>query len=164
MSNPAFARWLASLAITGLLFAPSARGELAAWDQAEVTGFAQKLATATDALHESFIQQPAPDRGSIDGEAYHRLKYRIRMLRGEAHVLVTSLEAGDGRDETEWIYEILTSHARSARYEAHGAFVAKDVGERAAAVRAALNRLGPYYDPDFQTLVPDPNIERGATR
>jgi hypothetical protein len=31
-------------------------------------------------------------------------------------------------------------------------------------VRAALNRLGPYYDPDFQTLAPDPNIERGATR
>jgi hypothetical protein len=34
MSNRHLARLLGSLAIAGLLFAPSARGELAAWDEA----------------------------------------------------------------------------------------------------------------------------------
>jgi hypothetical protein len=163
MPNRRLVRILCAVALAVLL-AHSARAVLAAWDQARVIALAKDLATTTDALHEAFSQQSAPDRGSIDGEVYYRLKYRVWMLRGEARVLVTSLEEGDGRDQTVWIYEILTSHARSARYEAHGIFVATDVGERAAAVRAALNRLGPYYDPDFQTLAPDPNIEPGATR
>jgi hypothetical protein len=83
-----------------MLLAPSARAELAAWDQARVTALAKDLATATDALHESFIQQPSPDRGSIHGEDHYGLKYRVRMLRGEARVLVTSLEEGDRRDQT----------------------------------------------------------------
>jgi hypothetical protein len=86
------------------------------------------------------------------------------MLRVEARVLVKSLAEGDGREQTVWLYHNLMSNGRSARYEARDAFVAEEVGERAAAVRAALNRLGPYYDPDFETLAPDPNIEPGAAR
>ena len=54
--------------------------------------------------------------------------------------------------------------ARSARDEAARVFVAHDVGDRAGAVRRVLNQLGPYYDPDFPTLAPHPNIEPGATR
>jgi hypothetical protein len=96
--------------------------------------------------------------------SYHALEHRVRVLRAEARMLVKSLEEGDGREQTVWIYDNLLSHGRSARYEARAALVAEDVGVRAAAVRAALNRLGPYYDPDFQTLAPDPRIEPGATR
>jgi hypothetical protein len=165
MSNRPLARLLGSLAIAGLLFAPSARGELAAWDQAKVTALARELTTATDALYDTFLQQPPPTSpGSVQSEAYQRLRYRVRMLRGEARTLVTLLEEGDGRDQTVFIYEILMSHTRSARYEALEVFVAKEVGDRAAAVRAVLNQLGPYYDPDFRMLPPDSNIEPGATR
>lgn len=86
------------------------------------------------------------------------------MLRSEAHGLAQSLQSGEGRQQTVWIYEILMSLVRSARDEAARASVAKDLGERAAAVRAVLNRLGPFYDPDFVTLPPHPHVEPGATR
>ena len=48
--------------------------------------------------------------------------------------------------------------------DAGKAFVSKDVSERAAAVRAVLNRLGPYYDRDFRTLAPSRNLEPGGSR
>jgi hypothetical protein len=158
-------RILRSLMLAVLLVAPGASGELAAWDRAKVAGLAKDLATSTDALYETFMQQPPPaNLGSVQSESYYRLKYRVRMLRGEARMLFRSLEEGDGREQTEWIYDILMSHARSARYEAPGVFVAKDVAERAAAVRGMLNRLGPYYDPDFEALPPHPNIEPSSSR
>ena len=53
---------------------------------------------------------------------------------------------------------------RSARDDAGKVFVSHDISERAAAVRGVLNQLGPYYDPDFPTLAPHPNIEPGAAR
>jgi hypothetical protein len=150
---------LCSVALALSLLAPSARGELAAWDRARVTEIAKDLARATDALEVAFTQQSPPSQESSQRVPYYQLKNRVRMLRGEARVLLKSLEEGDGREQTAWIYEILASHARSARYEAPRVFVTKEVGERAAVVRHRLNQLGPYYDPDFATLAPDPNIE-----
>ena len=164
MSNHHLARLLGSLAIAGLLFAPSARGELAAWDQAQVTALAKDLATATDSLYDTFRKQQPPGLGSMQSHAYYRLKQWVRLLQLEARHLAGSVEQGEGREQTLAIYENLMQLARSARDDAGKAFVAHDVGDRAAAVRGVLNRLGPYYDPDFQTLAPHPNIEPGATR
>ena len=165
MSNPSLGRLLGLLAVAGLVFAPSARAELAAWDQAKVNGLAKELGTATDALYKAFIQHPPPpDPGSMQSASYYRLRYLVWMLRSEALMLVEWLEKGDGREQTSWIYEEMTSYARTARDEASRVFVAKDVGERAAAVRGLLNQLGPYYDPDFRTLIPNPHIEPDANR
>ena len=167
MPNHHLVRVLRSLAIVALLLAPSARAELAVWDQAKVTGLAKELETATDALYQAFLQQPPPNAGTMQTQSYYRLKQLVRMLHGQVDVFAKSLEEGDegdGRDETVWIYESLMSLARSARLEAARVFVAKDVSERATAVRRVLNQLGPYYDPDFQTLAPHPNIEPGETR
>jgi len=164
MSNHPFARLLGSLAIVGLFFAPTARGELAAWDQARVTALGKDLATATDSLLDTFVKQQPPGLGSMQSAAYYRLKQWVRLLPLEAHHLAESLGQGEGREQTLAIYENLMQLVRSAREDAAKAFVAHDVGDRAAAVRGVLNRLGPYYDPDFQTLAPLPNIEPGATR
>jgi hypothetical protein len=164
MSNRSFAHMLGSLAIAGLLFAPSARGELAAWDQTQVTALAKQLTTGTDALYDTFVKQPPPNLGSMQSHSYHRLKQMVRLLRSEARELASSLEKGEGREQTLPLYENLMQLTRSARDEAARVFVAHDVGERAATVRGVLNRLGPYYDPDFPTLAPHPNIEPGATR
>jgi hypothetical protein len=147
-----------------LFVAPSARGELAAWDQARVTALAKELGTATDSLDDTFVKQPPPDVGSLQSNSYYRLKQFVRLLHVEASLFAKSLEDGEGREQTVWIYETLMSRARSARDEAGRVFVTNDVGERAAAVRGVLNRLGPDYDPDFQTLPPHPNIEPRATR
>jgi hypothetical protein len=164
MTISPFARLLGSLAIAGLVIAPSARGELAAWDQAEVTRLAQELGTATDSLYDTVVKQPTPGLGSMQSQAYHRLKQMVRLLRIEARELAASLEKGEGRDQTLPIYENLMQLTRSARDDAGKVFVAHDVGDRASVVRGVLNRLGPYYDADFPTLAPHPNIEPGAAR
>ena len=164
MSNHHLVPLLGSFAIVAFLFAPAARGELAAWDQTQVTRLAKELTTATDSLYNTFIKQPSPNVGSMQSQAYHRLKQWVRLLRIEARELANSLEKGEGREQTLTIYENLMQLTRSARDDAAKVFVAQDVGERAAAVRGVLNRLGPYYDPDFPTLAPHPNIEPGATR
>jgi hypothetical protein len=158
------ARLLGSLAIAGLLFAPTARGEVVAWDQAQVTALAKDLAAATDSLDDTFRKQLPPSLGSMHSHAYYRLKQWVRLLQIEADQLATSVEKGEGREPTLPIYENLMQLVRSARDDAKRAFISHDVGERAAAVRGVLNRLGPYYDPDFQTLAPHPSIEQGAPR
>ena len=100
----------------------------------------------------------------MQSHADYRLKQWVRLLQLEARHLAESVEQGEGREQTLAIYDNLMQLARSARDDAGKAFVAHDVGDRASAVRGVLNRLGPFYDPDFQTLAPHPNIEPGATR
>jgi hypothetical protein len=146
------------LAMTLLLAAPASRAELATWDQAAVTALGKELETAADALYETFVNKPPPTLGSMQ-TYYYRLKQEVRLLRSEARELAASLEKGEGREQTLPIYDHLMQLVRIARDDAARTFNTQDVGQRAAAVRAVLNRLGPYYDPDFQTLAPHPNIE-----
>jgi hypothetical protein len=147
-----------------LLSAPNARADLATWDQTKVTALGKQLVQASDALYETFRKQPPPSVGSMQSSSYQRLKQLVRMLRAVSHEFAGSLEKGEGREETLTIYDNLMQLARSARDEAARVFVTHDVSERAAAVRQVLNRLGPYYDPDFPPLAPHPNIEPGAAR
>jgi hypothetical protein len=152
------------LAMILLLPAANTRAELTAWDQAQVTALGKELVQATNALNETFRKQPPPSVGSTQSAAYHRLKQFVRMLDVVSHEFAGSLEKGEGREQTLAIYDNLMQLARSARDEAARVFVARDVGDRAGAVRRVLNQLGPYYDPDFPTLSPHPNIEPGAVR
>jgi len=157
-------RLLGSLAIAVSIVSASARGELATWDQAQVAQLTTELVTATDALHETFLKQPDPGVGSMQSNAYLRLKQWIRMLEAQSRALAESTAKGEAREETLAMYDNVMQLARSAREDAGKAFISKEVSERAAAVRAVLNRLGPYYDPDFQTLVPSRNLEPSAPR
>jgi hypothetical protein len=149
-----------------ILFLPAvnARAELAAWDQTQVSALGKDLVRASDALYETFRKQPPQPVGSMQSASYHRLKQFVRMLRVVSHEFASSLEKGEGREQTITIYENLMQLARSARDEAARVFVANDVGDGAGAVRRVLNQLGPYYDPDFPALAPHPNIEPGASR
>ena len=124
----------------------------------------KELVQATDALQETFRKQPPPSFGSTQSQAYYRLKQLVRLLHLASNEFASSLEKGEGREQTITIYENLMQVTRSAREDAGKVFIAQDVSERAAAVRGVLNRLGPYYDPDFPPLAPHPNIEPGATR
>jgi hypothetical protein len=152
------------LVMTLVLASAGSRAELAAWDQAEVTALSKELETATRALYETFIKKPAASLGSTQSQAYYRLKQEVRVLRVEARELAASLEKGEGREQTLPIYDHLMQLVRIARDDAAKTFNTQDVAERAAAVRGVLNRLGPYYDPDFQTLAPHPHIEPNPDR
>jgi hypothetical protein len=152
------------LAMILLLPAANARAELAAWDQAQVAALGKELVKASNALYETFRKQPPPSMGSMQSSSYHRLKQFVRMLNVVSNEFAYALEKGEGREQTLTIYDNLMQLARSARDEAARVFVAHDVGDRAGAVRRVLNQLGPYYDPDFPTLAPHPNIEPGSVR
>ncbi|HVN37306.1 MAG TPA: hypothetical protein VMW19_03915 [Myxococcota bacterium] len=164
MPHPRIARALPALVLVASLLAPSARAELTTWDQAQVTALGKELVQATNALYETFRKQPPPSVGSMQGDSYQRLKQFVRLLHVVSQEFAGSLEKGEGRVETLTIFDNLMQLARSARDEAARVFVAHDVSERASAVRQVLNRLGPYYDPDFPILAPHPNIEPGAAR
>jgi hypothetical protein len=86
-----------SLAIAGLLFAPSARGELAAWDQAKVTALAKELIPPLEALGSDLESRP-----SVSGkeEARTTLVNDLERLRSRARELAQRLARGAGRDET----------------------------------------------------------------
>jgi hypothetical protein len=152
------------LAMMLLLSARDARAELAAWDQAKATALSKELETATHALHDTFIQKPAPSVGSMQSQAYYRLKQEVRLLRVEARELAASLAKGERREQTLSIYDHLMQLVRIARDDAAKTFNTQDVAERAAVVRGVLNQLGPYYDPDFKVLAPHPNIESSPNR
>jgi hypothetical protein len=157
-------RVIGLLAMILIVSARSARAELVSWDHAKVTALGKELVQATDALYDTLRKHPAPSVGSIGSDSYYRLKQFVHLLHIVSHEFARSLEKGEGREETIIIYENLMQLTRSARDEAGRVFVARDVGEKASAVRRVLNQLGPYYDPDRPTIPPHPNIEPGVNR
>jgi hypothetical protein len=142
------------LSFAALTQAGVARAELAAWDQAKVAALAKQLTPATDALYDAFYKQPPATVGSGQARAYQRLKQDVRRIRTEARELDGALAKGEGQEATLPMYENLMQVVRDARDDARQVFTTADVAERASAVRALLNQLGPYYDPDFQAYQP----------
>lgn len=129
-----------------------AHAELQKWDAAKVTALAGQLQTATRDLYDTFYKQPKVGAGQ--SRPYYRLKQDVRHLRSEAKALAAALEQGAGQAETLPIYEDLMQVVRRAREEAQHVFTTRDVEEKASAVRALLNQLSPYYDPDAVPLQP----------
>jgi hypothetical protein len=150
--------WMHRISITSFLVlalsgAP-ARGDVAAWDQAKVTEIAKQLVSATQDLYDTFYKQLPPTAGSGQSREFYRLKQVTRVMKTEARELSSQLEKGEGRDQTLPSYESLMEMVRTARELGARIFATEDLKQKATAVRGLLNQLGPYYDPDFQTLQP----------
>ena len=139
-----------ALALSG---AP-ARAELAAWDQAKVTEISKQLVSATQDLYDTFYKQLPPTAGSGQNREFYRLKQVTRVLKTEARELSEQLGKGAGHDETLPSYESLMQMVRTARELGARIFATEDLKQKSTVVRGLLNQLGPYYDPDFQTLQP----------
>ena len=149
-----FRRAIRTLAL-GLLLAGvaiSAHAELQKWDAAKVSPLAAQLQTATRDLYDTFYKQPKVGAGQA--QEYYRLKQDVRHLRNEAKALAGALEKGAGQAETLPIYEDLMQVVRRARDDAQRVFTTRDVQEKASTVRALVNQLSPYYDPDAVPLQP----------
>lgn len=146
---------LAAALILGVALAsPSARAELATWDQAKVTELSKQLAEAAKALQDTFYKQPVPTAGSGQNRDFYRLKQLVRRIRQEADALMGDLEKGGGMDETHPAYAELMITVRDAREAAGRVFATQDIKDRASAVRGVLNQIAPYYDPDAVPLQP----------
>ena len=144
---------VASLSMLAVWGAP-ARADVASWDQAKVTAIAKQLVPATQDLYDTFYKQLPPTVGSGQNREFYRLKQVTRVLKTEARELAGSLEKGEGYEATLPSYESLMELVRDARELGARVFATEDLKQKAAAVRGLLNQLGPYYDPDFQTLQP----------
>jgi hypothetical protein len=142
------------VALAMAVLAAPARAEGTAWDQPKVTALAKQLVDATSELYDTFYKQPPPTTGSMQSRAYHRLKQQVRRIRTEARALSKALAGGAGFEETLPNYEELMQVVRVARQEVQGVFTTTAVQEKASAVRAVLNQLTPYYDPDAKPLAP----------
>jgi len=132
----------------------TARADVVAWDQAKVTDVAKQLVSATQELYDTFYKQIPPTAGSGQSREFYRLKQVTRVMKTEARELAGQLEKGEGHDETLPSYESLMEMVRTARELGARIFATEDLKRKATAVRGLLNQLGPYYDPDFQTLQP----------
>jgi hypothetical protein len=141
---------LLSLAVSGA----TARAEVVAWDQAKVAEIAKQLVSATQDLYDTFYKQIPPTAGSGQSREFYRLKQVTRIMKTEARELSEQLGKGEGHDQTLPSYESLMEMVRTARELGARVFATEDLKQKAAAVRGLLNQLGPYYDPDFQTLQP----------
>jgi hypothetical protein len=144
---------IASFLALALSGAP-VRADLAAWDQAKVTEISKQLVSATQDLYDTFYKQLPPTAGSGQSREFYRLKQVTRVMKTEARELSSQLEKGEGRDQTLPSYESLMEMVRTARELGARIFATEDLKQKATAVRGLLNQLGPYYDPDFQTLQP----------
>jgi hypothetical protein len=147
-------RWVLALVLGVLFSAAGGRAELAAWDQAKVTAIAKQLVPATQDLYDTFYKQLPPTAGSGQNREFYRLKQVTRVMKTEARELAEQLEKGSGHEETLPSYESLMQLVRTARELGARIFATEDLKQKATAVRGLLNQLGPYYDPDFQTLQP----------
>jgi len=106
------------LAMILLLPAANARGEVAAWDQAQVTALGKELTQASDALYETFRKQPPPSVGSMQGSSYQRLKQFVRMIHVVSREFAGSLEKGEGREQTLTIESVMVPG--KGRFQATG--------------------------------------------
>jgi len=142
------ARLASRLALAAALAAAPAAAEVAPWDQGRVTALARELVAATGALYDAFFKQPRPPATPRSNRDYHRLKADLRRIQNEARGLLGDLERGEGAEETLPAFENLMVTVNWARERAQSVFTTEDVRQRASAVRAILNQLAPYYDPD----------------
>lgn len=144
--RPSVSIWLACLA--GLVLAGASSAELANWNQERVTKYAKDAAEKTSELYDVFYKQPPATLGSAQSRSYYELKQSVRRIRREAGHLASELESGQGREETQAIYNNLAQMVDRATEEARRTFTSDSL--LAASTRAgdALRRLAPYYDPE----------------
>jgi len=148
-------RWLAALVASLFLVGMGghpARADVVAWDQAKVREIAAQLVRSTQDLYDTFYMEPVAAVGSVQFGDYYRLKHVIRSMKTEAAELAEELGRGSGRDETLPSYESLMELVRKGRELAARNPATESLKQKASNVRQLLNQLGPYYDPDFQTL------------
>jgi hypothetical protein len=122
----------------------------ATWDQARVTGIAEKLAKAVNKLYDQEYKAPeASLPGAIvGGDAHHEFMDTLRLLQHETRHLASSLKKGASTKATKGsvkrIKELnndLTEYGRKIE-------LLNPVLNQYAAFEDLINQLTPYYGLD----------------
>jgi hypothetical protein len=141
----AFTRSLV-VAAAASLAAPAA-ADLAAWDQARVTGIAKQLASACDAFDQAARRQPGATLGSGDAEDTFRMQKRSRVLGEQSLALADHLAAGKGYEPTRNEYRGLKEVADDIEEDAQRSSLDEPTMDAWAKVADLMRQIAPYYDP-----------------
>lgn len=137
-----------TLAFAGIAWHVTASAEpTASWEQARVTGIAENLAKAVDALYDLEYKAPQAFTSGFagGGNAHHEFMDRLRRLRHETRHLASSLEKGASAQATRGsVRHIKELNDDLARYGRMIEFV-NPVLNQFAAFEDLFRQLTPYY-------------------
>ena len=130
-------------AFVSAIGAGGARAELAKWDQARVTKYAEELAIATDELREAL--ESVGIQNETQANALYQVQDTVQMLNTASTGLAEALKSGKGRDETMPRYKRVEILRRDAEEESRRADIPENVFDKVFSVGGALLKLRPYY-------------------
>lgn len=143
----ALARRIGLLAFAWCLAAAGPAGpaaaELAAWDQARVTGIAQQLAGACDAWEQAVREQP----GAGAEASEFGLGMKARVLKEQSQALAGHLAKGEGHDQTRNYYRDLKELVDDTEEMAQRSELDDPTLAAWAKVVDLQRQIAPYYDP-----------------
>ena len=125
--------------------AGSNAGELAPWDQEEVTALAVQLASAVSDARDAVRRDPVIV-GSRDARVLRYLD-SVRRVETATLQLATALEKGQGREETRDTAARVRRLVRDARQHGSGLPQSVQTRDRIAPAAELMERLAPYYFP-----------------
>jgi hypothetical protein len=126
------------------LAAGAARAELAKWDQARVTKYAEELETATAELRRAL--EGVGIQNFAQQNAYYQVRDTVKTFHSTSVGLAESLKSGEGYDATLPRYRRLKTLRRDAEEEGRSADIPEAVFEKVFAAGSALLKLRPYYE------------------
>jgi len=129
-------------------FNQPASAELAAWDQARVTGIAQQLAEACDAWRLALRQQPAAQLGSGVALDEFGLGQKNQVLSEQARALADQLTKGKGYEQTRGLYRAIKELGDDIEVQAQQAELDEPTLDAWARVADLMRQIAPYYDPN----------------
>jgi hypothetical protein len=134
---------VSAAAFVSVVAAAGARAELATWDQARVTKYAEELAVATDELSQAL--ESVGIQNVTQANARYQVRDTVQMLNTASTGLAEALKNGKGRDETLPRYKRVETLRRDAEEESRRADIPENVFEKVFSVGGALIKLRPYY-------------------
>jgi hypothetical protein len=140
-------RLLAPAAVAAAFLSAPAVAGLAAWDQAQVTGIAQKLAAACDHFRQVLQDQPGGEVGSGDAQVATALQNESEVLREQSRTLASHLAEGKGYEVTRDYYRGLKEVADDMEEKAQRASLDEPTMDAWSKVADLLRQIAPYYDP-----------------
>jgi hypothetical protein len=138
-------RALPWLLACSLLVALPAQAQRLPWNQADVTRIAKDLSSALKRLQQSVEREP--EQHAVIGERKRQAAIvEVRRLNALTDDLVVRLARGDGRAETQPVYQEIQSTRREAREQARDVLSPTETQKSIAKARGLLERLASYYE------------------
>jgi hypothetical protein len=134
----------AGAALALLLLPTAALGELAEWDQARVTQYAEEYAQAMKDLRRE-IQATQPSADPLRQRARYEALEDIRIMTNSARHLANKLKAGEGREETIATWRRLDVLKRDIEENARRSDIPDATMKKILSAGELLLRLTPYY-------------------